>query len=239
MPDYILKCGNDIYSLLRKAHSEGAGYTPKFGQYDVFSGQKELLKHAYHYAWDFDGNYPEVLDLAMPALYSAGLFDVNHNRVRDQYRRIQKNWVVSCWVTPGVYGYCAPKKMEHLVYEHILNGGNIMLYSLYEMRTPRQLYYFAKAFQTLSGYSKLLNEGKVDLEFKVDNKKVAVTRFASDNEALVYIANYSSCESESFTLELPAGSRIAASSKAEKAVGGKNTFKLAPAEFVLIHTPLK
>ena len=239
VPDYILKCGNDIYSLLRKAHSEGAGYTPKFGQYDVFAGQKELLKHAYHYAWDFDGNYPEVLDLAMPALYSAGLFDVNHSRVRDQYRRIQKNWVVSCWVTPGVYGYCAPKKMEHLVYEHILNGGNIMLYSLYEMRTPRQLYYFAKAFQTLGKYSKLLHEGKVDLDFKVGNNKVAVTRFASNREALIYIANYSSPESESFTLDLPAGSRIAASSKNEKAVSGKNTFKLAPAEFVLIHTPLK
>ncbi|MBO5923255.1 MAG: hypothetical protein J6Q81_01950, partial [Lentisphaeria bacterium] len=226
VPEYILKCGNEIYSLLRKAHSEGAGYAPKFGQYDVFAGQKELLKHAYHYAWDFDGNYPGTLDLAMPALYTAGLFDVNHNRVRDQYKRLQKNWVTSCWVTPGVYGYCAPKKMEHQVYEHILNGGNLMIYSMYEMRTPRQLYYYAKAFQTLGLYSKLLNEGKVDLEFQVNNSKVAVTRFASDSEALIYIANYSSPETESFELDLPAGSQVAASSKAEKVTAGKNTFKL-------------
>ena len=79
---------------------------------------------------------------------------------------------------------------------------------------------------------------KVDLDFKVNNGKLAVTRFASDREALVYIANYSSCENESFTLELPAGSRIAASSKEEKINSGKNTFKLAPAEFILIYTEL-
>ena len=129
--------------------------------------------------------------------------------------------------------------MEHQVYEHILNGGNLMIYSMYEMRTPRQLYYYAKAFQTLGLYSKLLNEGKVDLEFQVNNSKVAVTRFASDSEALIYIANYSSPETESFELDLPAGSQVAASSKAEKVTAGKNTFKLAPAEFILIHTPLK
>ena len=239
VPAYILKCGNEIYSLLRKAHTEGAGYAPKFGQYDVFAGQKELLKHPYHYAWDFDGNYPHTLDLSMPALYTAGLFDVNHNRVRDQYKRLQKNWVTSCWVTPGVYGYCSPRKMEHLIYEHILNGGNVMIYSLYEMRTPRQLYYFAKAFQTLGKYTTLMHSGKVDLEFKVNNSKVAVTRFVSDKEALIYIANYSSPEIEEFELVLPAGSRIAASSKAETVVNGKNNFKLAPAEFILIHTPLK
>ena len=239
VPDYILKCGNEIYSLLRQAHTEGAGYAPKFGQYDVFAGQKELLKHAYHYAWDFDSNYPHTLDLAMPALYSAGLFDVNHNRVRDQYSRIQKNWVTSCWVTPGVYGYCAPKKMEHLIYEHILNGGNIMLYSLYEMRTPRQMYYFAKAFQTLGMYRELMQQGNPDLQFNISNKKLASTRFASANEALIYVANYSSPETESFELSLPAGSKIAAASRSVKAAAGKNTFKLAPAEFVLIHTPLK
>ena len=237
--DYILKCGSDIYALLRQAHCQGAGYTPKFGQYDVFAGQSELLKHAYHYAWDFDGNYPKVLDLSMPALYSAGLFDVNHSRVRDQYRRLQKNWVTSCWVTPGVYGYCAPKKMEHLIYEHILNGGNVMVYSMYEMRTPRQLYYYAKALQTLGRYRELMHSGKVDLNFAVNNDKVAVTRFASGKEALIYIANYSSPETESFKLDLPAGSKVAAASRTVDVKSGKNVLKLAPSEFVLIHTPLK
>ena len=237
--DYILKCGNDIYALLRKAHCEGAGYAPKFGQYDVFAGQSELLKHAYHYAWDFDKNYPHVLDLSMPALYTAGLFDVNHNRVRDQYKRLQKNWVTSCWVTPGVYGYCAPQKMEHLIYEHVLNGSNVMIYSIYEMRTPRQLYYYAKAFQTLSEYSALIHAGRPDLEFKINNSKLAASRFASASEALIYVANYSSPETESFEMTLPAGSRIAASSKNLKVQEGKNIFKLAPAEFVLIYTPIK
>ena len=128
--------------------------------------------------------------------------------------------------------------MEHLVYEHILNGGNIMLYSLYEMRTPRQLYYYAKALQTLGKYRQLMHAGKVDLDYTVNNKKVAVTRFASDKEALIYIANYSSPETEVFELDLPAGSSVAAASGTVKLNAGKNSLALEPAQFVLIHTPL-
>lgn len=236
--EYLEKCGDEIYRLLRKAHCDGAGYSPRFGQYDVFAGQQKLLKHAYHHVWRFDENYPEVLDLSMPALYSAGLFDVNHNRVRDQYRLIGKNWVTSCWVTPGVYGYCTPKKMEHLVYEHILNGGNLMVYSIYEFRTPRQLYYFARGFQTLGRYTELIREGAPDLSFAVDNKNVAVTRFASQKEALFFIANYSSPDTETVTLSLPEGSVVASSSRDVSVRAGANTLKLAPTDFILIHTPL-
>ena len=236
--DYLHKCGDEIYSLMREAHCQGAGYAPRFGQYDVFAGQSELLGHAYHHVWRFDENYPKVLDLSMPALYSAGLFDVNHSRCRDQYRRLGKKWVSSCWVTPGVYGYCSPRKMEALVYEHILNGGNIMVYSIFEMRTPRQLYYFAKGFQTLGQYRELLNSGNPDLSFTLaDNERLAATRFASDKEALLFIANYSSPEIESFALELPPGSKVAASSNPH-CQDGSRRFKLAPTEFVLLHTPL-
>ena len=232
--DYLHKCGDEIYSLLREAHCQGAGYAPRFGQYDVFSGQAELLGHAYHHVWRFDENHPKLLDLSMPALYSAGLFDVNHSRCRDQYRRLGEKWVNSCWVTPGVYGYCSPRKMESLVYEHVLNGGNIMVYSIYEMRTPRQLYYFAKGFQTLGHYRELLNTGKPDLSFTLkDNARLAATRFASDKEALIFVANYSSPEVETFALKLPEGSEIAASSKPQDISGN---FKLAPTEYVLLHT---
>ena len=129
--------------------------------------------------------------------------------------------------------------MEHLIYEHILNGGNVMIYSMYEMRTPRQLYYYAKALQTLGRYRELMHSGKVDLGFAVNNDKVAVTRFASGKEALIYIANYSSPEIESFELDLPAGSKVAAASRTLNVNKGKNVLKLAPSEFVLIHTPLK
>ena len=58
-------------------------------------------------------------------------------------------------------------------------------------------------------------------------------------EALIYIANYSSPERESFELNLPAGSVVAASSSAVSVKTGRNSLQLAPAEFVLIYTPLK
>jgi hypothetical protein len=83
-----------------------------------------------------------------------------------------------------------------------------------------------------------MQTGKVDLDYAVNNKKVAVTRFASDKEALIYIANYSSPEKEVFELDLPAGSSVASASGAVKLNAGKNRIALEPSQFVLIHTPL-
>jgi hypothetical protein len=123
--------------------------------------------------------------------------------------------------------------MEHLTYEHILNGGNIMLYGIYDFYSPLQMYGFAKAFSTLDRYTTLLNNGKPDLNFNCSNAKLAGTKFKSDKESLIYIANYSSPETEEFTLNLSTGSVNAVSGKAISA--GKQTFKLAPAEFILIH----
>lgn len=231
--EYVLKCGDELYKLMKKAYAQGAVKNFRFGQYDLFAGQSKERKNAYHFTWDFDRNYPKMLNLSMPALYTAGLFDVNHRRIRSQYESLKKNWVVSAWVTPGTYGYCAPEKMEHLTYEHILNGGNIMLYGIYDFYSPLQMYGFAKAFSTLDRYTTLLNNGKPDLNFNCSNAKLAGTKFKSDKESLIYIANYSSPETEEFTLNLSTGSVNAVSGKAISA--GKQTFKLAPAEFILIH----
>ena len=231
--EYVLKCGDELHKLMKEAYSQGAVKNFRFGQYDLFAGQSEERKNAYHFTWDFDRNYPRMLNLSMPALYTAGLFDVNHRRIRSQYEKLQKNWVVSAWVTPGTYGYCAPEKMEQLVYEHILNGGNIMLYGIYDFYSPLQMYAFAKAFNTLDRYTALLNSGKPDLKFTCFNKNLAATKFRSVDESLIYIANYSSPETENFTIDLPTGAVNAVSGK--KIPAGKQTFKLAPAQFILIH----
>ena len=127
--------------------------------------------------------------------------------------------------------------MEHLVYEHILNGGNVMLYGIYDFYTPLQMYYFAKALTTLDKYVELLKNGQPDLTFDCGNKHLAGTRFASDKEELIYIANYSSFETESVTLKI-SGTAVNVST-GEKIVPGERSFKLAPAEFILIHRSRK
>ena len=225
---YLYHCGDELYRDMRKAHADGCGRPFRLGQYDVFAGQT-----AYHRVWRFRENYPEILQLSMPALYTAGLFDVNHRRNRQQYKALGKNYIASAWVTPGVYGYCAPEKMEHLVYEQILNGGNLMLYSIYEFRTPMQLYYFARGFETLGAFTDLLKRGKPDPDYSCGNPALAATRFADDREELFFIANYSSPENETFELALPYGGVNVRT--AEKLAPGKHRFSLAPAGFILLH----
>ena len=231
--EYVLKCGDELYQLMLQSYARGAVKNFRFGQYDIFAGQSKERKNAYHFTWDFDRNFPNVLNMSMPALYTAGLFDVNHRRIRSQYEKIQKNWVVSAWVTPGTYGYCAPEKMEHQVYEHILNGGNIMIYGIYDFYTPLQMYSFARAFHTLDRYTDLLKSGRPDLRFDCKNPRLAGTKFKSVKESLIYVANYSSPETEQFVLDLPTGAVDAVSGK--KFAPGKHTFKLSPAKFILIH----
>ena len=229
---YLYRCGEELYREMRAAHAAGCGKPFRLGQYDVFAGQP-----AYHRVWRFRENYPEILQLSMPALYSAGLFDVNHRRVRQQYKALGRNFVTSAWVTPGVYGYCAPEKMEHLVYEHVLNGGNLMIYSIYELRTPMQLYYFACGFKTLSAFTGLLRRGKPDPDYSCGNPALAATRFSAPDEELIYVANYSSPEKESFELDLPAGGVEVRSGK--KLAPGKHRFSLASVEMILIHSKRK
>ena len=231
--EYVLKCGAELYRILKEAYASGAAKDFRFGQYDVFAGQSAERKHAYHYTWDFDRNYPQMLNLSMPALYTAGLFDVNHRRIRSQYEKLRKNWAVSAWVTPGTYGYCAPEKMEHLVYEHILNGGNIMIYGIYDFYSPLQMYCFAKALNTLDKYADLLKNGKPDLTFNCQNDRLAASCFKSDREALIYVANYSGVETEKFTLDI-SGNAINVST-GDKIPSGKQEFSVAPAKFVLIY----
>ena len=37
--EYVLKCGAELYGILKKAYASGAVKDFRFGQYDVFAGQ--------------------------------------------------------------------------------------------------------------------------------------------------------------------------------------------------------
>ena len=127
--------------------------------------------------------------------------------------------------------------MEHLVYEHILNGGNIMIYGVYDFYSPLQMYCFAKALNTLDKYADLLKNGKPDLSFDCQNERLAASCFKSDREQLIYVANYSGVETEKFTLDI-SGNAINVST-GEKIPSGKQEFSVAPAKFVLIYQKLE
>jgi hypothetical protein len=226
--EYLFDCGAEIQKDLYNAAAGVINGKFQAGQYDVYAGQKH-----YQSIWRFDRAYPGHVQLSMPAAYSAGLFDVNHRIAQREYRLLGEKWRSTPWVTPGTYGYCSPHKMEALVYEQILNGGNLCIYSFNEFNSPLQLYYMGKGLSNLCGFRELLERGKPDVDFQVDNAKLACSRFADGDKALVFIANYSSPDEEPFTLDLPKGAvRV---DRDGQLPPGKHQLKLGPAEFALYH----
>lgn len=226
--EYLFECGLEIQRDLYNA-AKGA-VSGKFlaGQYDVFAGQKN-----YQQIWQFDRAYPKYIQLSMPAAYTAGLFDVNHRIAQRDYQLLAEKWRSTSWVTSGTYGYCSPRKMEAMVYEQLLNGANLCIYSFNEFTTPLQLYYLSRGLGNISLFRSLMERGKPDVDFQVDNPKLACSRFADDRETLVFIANYSSPDVETFTLNPPKkAERI---DRPGELAPGKQQIKLGPAEFALFH----
>lgn len=226
--DYLYDCGEEI---LRDLHNAAAGAITRpfqVGQYDLYAAQEH-----YQHFWMFSRAYPKSVQLSMPAAYTAGLFDVNHQKAQQEYRRLGQKWLASMWVTSGTYGYCSPHKMEALVYEQLLNGGNLCIYSFSEFTTPLQLYTMSKGLKTLSPFQELLERGKPDIDFKVGNDHLAVSRFATEDEALLFIANYSSPENETLTLNLP--TQATRLDQPGTLPPGQHRLNLGPAEFMLYH----
>ncbi|MFA6659354.1 MAG: hypothetical protein WCS25_06650, partial [Victivallaceae bacterium] len=106
--------------------------------------------------------------------------------------------------------------------------------SFNEFTTPLQLYYMSKGFENLCKFPELMTKGNPDISFKLDNAKLASTRFADDQQALIFIANYASPEEESFTLSLPRNA-VRIDKPAKSLPAGKHQLKLGPAEFMLYH----
>ncbi len=209
--EYLFNCGAEIQHDLYNAAAAVIKHEFQAGQYDVFAGQKN-----YHQFWQFDRAYPKYLQLSMPAAYSAGLFDVNHRIAQREYRLLDRKWVSTVWVTPGTYGYCSPHKLEAMVYEQALNGGNLCIFSFADFTSPQQMFYLAKGLHNISSYPELFRSGKPDIGFSVDNPALACSKFSNDRETLIFVANYSSPEDETFTID-------------------KRKITLKPAEFVLLH----
>ncbi len=228
--EYLLDCGEEILRDLYNAAAAQIKHPFLTGQYDVFAGQK-----SYHHLWKFDRAYPKYLQLSMPAAYTAGLFNINHRIAQNDYSLLGQKWISTVWVTPGTYGYCSPHKMEAMVYEQALNGGNLCIYSFNNFTTPLQMFYLTRGLSNICRYPQLFESGKPEIDFAVDNPELTCSRFGNDKETLIFVANYSSPNNETFTFELTKGSlRL---DREEKLAAGKQRITLRPAEFILLYCP--
>jgi hypothetical protein len=188
----------------------------------------------YNSIFQFDKIYPGIIDLAQPSLYVQGRATHVADRIRFDYNAMQTRDIIP-WLSAGTYGEFAPKMMEPMVLESILNGARGVTYYWFGDFDPMDFYYHAKALQTLAPHEKLLREGK-PLAYKGDNSSLHVTAFASKNEALILVGNYDGSPNAKIRLPLPFAS-------AKKAVLGGNNLEVKngaievnvpPGEFRLI-----
>jgi hypothetical protein len=237
---YLLRCGMEIYKDLYQTVATNITNSFVIGHYDVHAGQKFEQKfwHFYQSTWSFPDAYPQYIQLSMPAAYSAGRLSLNHQVTKNDYEQLKKKWVSSTWITARTYGHCEPFKLEPMVYEQILNGGNINFFQMIDF-TPLKLYYVALALQNISNYEVLLKNGYPDISFSGNNSALYYSKFSTPEESLILIANYTSVKDEKFAISLSDKKvDVTVISPIDRVVTvqkNKVTGTLRPAEFILLH----
>ena len=190
----------------------------------------------YNNIFQFDKIYPKIVDIAQPSLYVQGRAQLAAQRIRSDYDALQNRQMIP-WLTAGTYGEFAPKMMEPMVLETVLNGSRGLTYFWFGDFDPMDFAYHSKALATLKPFENLLQNGK-PIAFAGDNAQLHYTCFASDKEALILVGNYGNSPQTKTTITpiFDAVKSVELADETPLAMKGK-TFDLdVPAgEFRLVH----
>jgi hypothetical protein len=158
----------------------------------------------YNSVFGWDKIYPGIVDIAQPSLYVQGRANIVADRIRYDYDAMQAKQIIP-WLSAGTYGEYDPKLTEPMVLESILNGSRGVTYYWFGDFDPMDFYYHSKAISELAPYETLLQNGK-PIAYKTENADLHYTAFASDNEALVLVENFSGTSNSKVTLKSPIAS---------------------------------
>jgi len=139
------------------------------------------------------------------------------------------------WLSAGTYGEFAPKLMEAMVLESLLNGSRGITYYWFGDFDAEDFYYHAKALSRLSLYERLLLNGR-PVSYQGDNPNLHYTAFASKNEALILVGNYKNDPNgkTELVLPFPVVNSVQVDGKPVSFQNGKISLTVPPGEFKLI-----
>lgn len=221
--------------LMRDLHKATQGSTPE-GSNPIAGLYSSTAVPPVFEIFDFDQIHPAYVQIGQPHLYFAGDIERIHDRVRANYGKLEKRFLIP-WLTAGTFGKIPSYKMEQIILECFLNGARGVTHYRYDDYDPMDFYYHAVAMKRLAPFQLLLKNGHL-IEVHADNEDLACSAFGNDQEALVLLGNYSGAEDAVTRLDF--GPREVASvtnlmNGQPLALAESEEFRIGPGMHLLLH----
>ncbi len=198
MEHYLRRCGVRMLRDLKETVRKGmAGRRmPVIGSYNHHASPAP-----HHYLFSGMDSYPEVIDQMQPSLYVAGRTELVHQVMRQNYEAVKARRIFP-WLSTGTYGEFPSYKLEQMIYEVLLNGGDGFGYYWFgDFDTPLDYYYHVKALSTLAPYQGILKNGGPWFE-QGSNKELFYSGWIDSDQMLLLVGNYLNA-AEDTAIELP------------------------------------
>ncbi len=143
------------------------------------------------FAW---GNlYPDLLQIAMPSLYSGGDRMRVANSIRANRALMDTNDIIP-WLSTGTYGEYEPVRTRDLVLEALANGARGITYYSYRNFDPLHFKYHAEAIDIVAPIEDIFVDGVPIEGLSCDSERIKVCGMVAGGEMAILVSNYEGVE---------------------------------------------
>ncbi len=195
---YLRQCGVRMLRDLKEAVRKGMDGKPMptLGSYNHHASAEP-----HHYLFAALDAWPEAIDQMQPSLYVAGRSELVHQAMRQNYQALKARRIFP-WLSTGTYGEFPSYKLEQMIYEVLMNGGEGFGYYWFgDFDTPLDYYYHAKALATVAPYQEILKKGQPWFN-RGSNKELFYSGQVHSGEMLLLVGNYLKAPGQT-AIELP------------------------------------
>ncbi len=178
--------GREIHEDIRRATEEAVG-TDLPIIYGSYRTMPTTPLNDGLFAW---GNlYPDLLDIAMPSLYTAG----DRMRVADTIAAnralLERNDIIP-WLSTGTYGEYDPVRTRDMVLEALANGARGVTYYYYGNFDPWHFKYHAEAIDIVAPVEDIFADGVPIVGLSCSDERIKVCGMALGGEMAILVSNY-------------------------------------------------
>ncbi len=143
------------------------------------------------FAWD--NLYPELLQIAMPSLYSAGDRMRVAKTIAAQRAQMDANDIIP-WLSTGTYGEYEPARTRDLALEALCNGSRGITYYYYANFDPLHHKYHAEAIDLVAPVEDVFVDGAPVRGLSCDVEGIKLCGMANGAEMVLLVSNYEGAE---------------------------------------------
>jgi len=178
--------GREIHEDMKRAVEEAVGGDTGI-IYGSYRTQPITPLNDGLFAW---GNlYPDLLQLAMPSLYTAG----DRMRVADTIsadRALMPSNDIVPWLSTGTYGEYEPVRTRDMILEAFANGASGVTYYYYGNFDPWHFKYHAEAIDIVAPIEDIFADGTPIAGLTCSDDRVKVCGMAVGGEMAILVSNY-------------------------------------------------